>query len=51
MNKCINNELESDLNNPYILIEEEIIDMLDERDDESDHESLKKWIMCELVMW
>lgn len=30
--------LEFDLNNPHILIEEEIIDMLDERDDSNDNE-------------
>jgi hypothetical protein len=51
MHECINHELEYDLKNPYIPIEEKIVDMLDERDDESDHDSLKKWTLCELVMW
>lgn len=38
----INNELEFDLNNSYVLIEEEIIGILDERNDATDNEPIKE---------
>lgn len=38
----INNELELDLNNSYVLIEEEIIGMFDERNDATDNEPTKE---------
>ena len=34
---------ENDLNNPYILIEEEITGMLDERNDVVDNESIEEF--------
>jgi hypothetical protein len=40
-------ELEFHLNNPYILIEE-IIDMLDERDDAPNNEPIEEVIVCKL---
>ena len=50
----INYELEFDINNPYIPIEEELIGMLDERDDahmtQLTINPLKKLTMCKLVM-
>ena len=37
----INYELEFDLNNPHMLMKEEIIGMLDERDDAIDNEPIE----------
>lgn len=42
IHKFINQELEFDLNNPYILVEEEIISMFDERDEVVDNEPTKE---------
>ena len=36
-------EMEFDLNNPYILIEEEITGMLDERNDVVDNKSIEEF--------
>ena len=44
-------ELGIDLNNLYIPIEKEIIDMLDAKNDEWIMNPLKKLTMCKLVMW
>ena len=41
-------ELEIHLNNPYIPIEEEIIDMLDERDDATNNEFIEEVTVCKL---
>ena len=41
-------ELEIHLNNPYIPIEEEIIDMHDERDDAANNEPIEKVTVCKL---
>ena len=46
----INYELEFDLNNPYILIEEEIIGMLDVGGDVVDKEPIEVLTMCKLVI-
>jgi hypothetical protein len=46
----IDYELEFDLNNPYILIEEEIIGMLDEGGDVVDKEPIEVLTMCKLVI-
>ena len=46
--------MEFELNNPYILIEQEIIGMLDERDDAIDNECIKEvgmLTMFKLAMW
>lgn len=47
----INYELEFDLNNPYTTNEEEIITILDERDDATNNKSIKKLIIYKLVIW
>jgi hypothetical protein len=40
--KFINDDLDFDVNNPYILIEEEFISMLDERVDATDNEPIEE---------
>ena len=42
VHEFINYEVEFDLNNSYILIEEEIISMLDESDDAIDNEPIEE---------
>jgi hypothetical protein len=38
----INYEMEIDLNNPYVLFEERVIGMLDERDDAIDNDPIEE---------
>lgn len=49
--KFVNYELEYNLIIPYIHTEEEIIDMLDERDDVADNGLLEKVDNVQMVMW
>lgn len=46
----INYKLEFDLNNLYILIEEENISILDEKNDATKKNPLRTFTICKLVM-
>lgn len=42
----LNFELEFDLNNPYLLTKEEVIDMFDEGDDATDNDPIQESWQC-----